>query len=455
METKIMNNMKILLLSFLFITSNVYAELSADQVAKLGNELTPLGGEKAGNSDGSIPAWEGGLTQAPSGYSEGGYYVDPYAGDVIKVTITPDNMAEHTDKLTEGHKALLETYPDSFKMNIYPTHRSAAAPQHVYDATKKIAAAAKLTADGNGVDNAIIGIPFPVPSNGLEVIWNHILRFRADFAEREIAQAAPTRGGSYTLVEFSDQFNLQYNLPGMTAEKLNNIILYFKQEVKAPARLAGGILLVHETLNQKAENRKAWLYNPGQRRVRRAPNVAFDNPGTASDGMRTNDQFDMFNGSPERYNWKLVGKKEIYVPYNNYKLQDPSVKYADILKPLHINPEIPRYELHRVWVVDATLKEGSRHLYKRRTFYIDEDSWQILTVDQYDNRDQLWRVSEGFAINHYNVPNLWTTLEVHTDLQAGRYIAIGLTNENKPYNFDAQFDTSEFTPSALRRAGKR
>ena len=455
----IMNNNKInlILSSILIVTLALpaYAEMPADEVARLGVDLTPLGGEKAGNSDGTIPAWDGGLTQAPSGYTKGGYYIDPYAGDVVKATITSGNMAEHADKLTEGHKALLKTYPDSFKMNVYPTHRSAAAPQHVYDATKQIAATTKLTADGNGVDNAIIGIPFPVPSNGLEAIWNHILRFRADFAEREIAQAAPTRNGSYTLVEFSDQFNLQYNRPGMTIEKLNNIILYFKQEVKAPARLAGGILLVHETLNQKAENRKAWLYNPGQRRVRRAPNVAFDNPGTASDGMRTNDQFDMFNGSPERYNWKLVGKKEMYVPYNNYKLQDPDVKYSDILKPLHINPEIPRYELHRVWVVDATLKEGSRHLYKRRTFYIDEDSWQILAADQYDNRDQLWRVSEGFAINHYNVPNLWTTLEVHTDLQAGRYIAIGLTNEHKPYNFNAKFPTSEFTPSALRRAGKR
>lgn len=437
------------------VSFSVNAEMSADEVARLGVDLTPLGGEKAGNADGSIPAWDGGLTQAPSGYTEGGYYVDPYASDGIKVTITSGNMSEYADKLTEGHKALFTTYPDSFKMNVYPTHRSAAAPQHIYDATKKIAAAAKLTADGNGVDNAIVGIPFPVPSNGLEVIWNHILRWRAGFAERDIVQAAPTRGGSYTLVKFSDQFNLQYNREGMTIDKLNNVILYFKQEVKAPARLAGGILLVHETLNQKEENRKAWLYNPGQRRVRRAPNVAFDNPGTASDGMRTNDQFDMFNGSPERYNWELVGKKEIYVPYNNYKLQEPSVKYSDILKPLHINPEYPRYELHRVWVVDATLKEGSRHLYKRRTFYVDEDSWQILSVDQYDNRDQLWRVSEGFAINHYNVPNLWTTLEVHTDLQAGRYIAIGLTNESKPYNFNANLSTKEFTPSALRRSGKR
>ena len=438
----------------LSVSMPVSAEMAADEVARLGVDLTPLGGEKAGNADGTIPAWDGGLTQAPSGYTEGGYYVDPYSGDGIKFTITSGNMGEHADKLTEGHKALLKTYP-SFKMNVYPTHRSAAAPQHIYDATKQIAGAAKLTADGNGVDNAVVGIPFPIPSNGLEAIWNHLLRWRADFAEREIAQAAPTRGGDYTLVKFSDQFNLQYNREGMTTEELNNIILYFKQEVKAPARLAGGILLVHETLNQKAENRKAWLYNPGQRRVRRAPNVAFDNPGTASDGMRTNDQFDMYNGSPERYNWQLVGKKEMYVPYNNYKLQDPSIKYADILKPLHINPEFPRYELHRVWVVEATLKEGSRHLYKRRTFYMDEDSWQILVVDQYDNRDQLWRVSEGFAINHYNVPNLWTTLEVHTDLQAGRYLAIGLTNESEPYNFNAKLSTKEFTPAALRRAGKR
>jgi hypothetical protein len=437
------------------VSMSAIAEMAADEVARLGVDLTPLGGEKAANAAGTIPAWDGGLTEAPSGYTAGGYYVDPYSSDGIKTTITSSNMADHATNLTEGHKALLKTYPDSFKMNVYPTHRSAAAPQYIYDATKKIAGAAKLTADGNGVDNAIVGIPFPVPSSGLEAIWNHILRFRAGFAERDIAQAAPTRGGNYTLVEFSDQFNLQYNREGMTAEELNNIILYFKQEVKSPARLAGGILLVHETLNQKVENRKAWLYNPGQRRVRRAPNVAFDNPGTASDGMRTNDQFDMFNGSPERYNWALVGKKEMYVPYNNYKLQDPSVKYADILKPLHINPELPRYELHRVWVVDATLKEGARHLYKRRTFYIDEDSWQILAIDQYDNRDQLWRVSEGFAINHYNVPNLWTTLEVHTDLQAGRYIAIGLTNENKPYNFNTDLSSSEFTPSALRRAGKR
>ena len=282
-----------------------------------------------------------------------------------------------------------------------------------------------------------------------------MLRWRATFAERRVAQIAPTRGGDYTVVQFLEQINILYSQAGMTEDKLNNLILYFKQEVLSPARLAGGITLVHETLNQNKEKRQAWLYNPGQRRVRRAPNVAFDNPGTASDGMRTNDQLDMFNGSPEKYNWKLMGKKEIYVPYNNYKISSPLLKYKDIITPLHINQDYPRYELHRVWVVDATLKKGERHIYKRRTFYVDEDSWQILLVDIYDNRDQLWRVSEGMAMNYYNVPNLWTTVEVHTDLQAGRYIAFGLDNESTPYNFNVHFTELDFLPSALRREGKR
>ncbi len=431
------------------------AEISADQIARLDNDLTPLGGDKAANANATIPAWEGGITTPPSAYIPGQHYTDPYAGDAVKFTITANNADDHADKLSAGHKALLGTYPDTYKMNIYPTRRSASAPRHIYDATKRIAASARLTADGNGVQNAVLGIPFPIPANGLEVIWNHILRWRGEYVERNIAQATPTRGGDYTLVQFHDHFAMLYSHEDMTPDKLNNIILYFKQEVKAPARLAGGILLVHETMNQKAENRKAWFYNPGQRRVRRAPNLAFDNPGTASDGMRTNDQLDMFNGSPERYDWSLEGKKEIYVPYNSYKLHSPSLKYGDILTPLHINQSYPRYELHRVWVVRATLKPGVRHIYKRRVFYVDEDSWQILIVDHYDNRDQLWRVSEGFAMNYYDVQSVWTTLEVHTDLQVGRYLAIGLNNESMPLNFNVNFSNWEFTPGALRRRGRR
>ena len=446
--------LKRILLFFTFLmASNIYAE--SNDIESLGNELTPLGGLKSGNAEGTIPDWNGGLNKPPAGYNKDGYYIDPFANDPILFTITNNNVSEYADKLTDGHKALLKTYSDTYKLNIYQSRRTAAAPQRIYDATKRIAATATLTADGNGVTGAVEGIPFPVPENGLEVIWNHILRWRAVKAGRNVVQAAPTRSGDYTLVEFEDQFNILYSKQGMTEEKMNNILLYFKQQVVAPARLAGGILLVHETLNQNSEKRKAWLYNPGQRRVRRAPNVAFDNPGTASDGLRTNDQLDMYNGSPERYNWKLLGKKEIYVPYNNYKITSSELKYKDILKPLHINQEYPRYELHRVWVVEATLKEQARHIYKRRVFYVDEDSWQILVVDQYDNRDKLWRVSEGMAINYYDVPNIWTAMEVHTDLQAGRYLALGLFNESEPYQFNIDITDTDFSPAALRREGKR
>ena len=125
-------------------------------------------------------------------------------------------------------------------------------------------------------------------------------------------------------VKFLDNFYGVYSVEGITEEELDNVIIYFKQRVAAPARLAGEVLLVHETMDQNKEHRRAWLYNPGQRRVRRAPNVAFDNPRTASDGLATSDQFDLYNGSPERYTWELVGKREIYVPYNAYKLHSSS-----------------------------------------------------------------------------------------------------------------------------------
>ena len=90
-------------------------------------------------------------------------------------------------------------------MNVYPSHRSAAFPQRIYDAIKANAATAKLTGTGNGVTGAISGPPFPIPQSGVEVIWNHILRFRADIAERVIGQAAVTRAGSYNMVKFHDE----------------------------------------------------------------------------------------------------------------------------------------------------------------------------------------------------------------------------------------------------------
>ena len=430
------------------------AEISADEVARLGRDLTPLGGERAGNADGSIPEWTGGITRPPAGYEVGQHHPDPYAADRPLFVIDAANLDQHRDKLSVGHQRMLETYP-GFRLNVYPTRRSASVPQRIYDATRRAAATARLVDDGNGVGGAVIGTPFPIPRNGLEVIWNHLLRYRGETVTCTVGQAAVTRGGAYTMVKYALDIKLRYSLPDMTEEELGNSMILFKQKVVAPARLAGDLLLVHETMNQAREPRRAWTYNPGQRRVRRAPNVAYDNPGTTSDGLRTADQFDMFNGAVDRYDWKLMGKREMYVPYNSYKLHSDRLAFTDILKPLHVNPEHLRYELHRVWVLEATIKEGARHIYKRRTLYVDEDSWQILLADIYDNRDQLWRMSEGHVINFYEKPLIWPTLEVHTDLQAGRYLALGLDNEFPICTFDKEYTSKDFTPASLRRAGRR
>jgi len=436
------------------------AAVSAQEAARLGKDLTPMGAEKAGNAAGTIPAWDGGITSpAKAGFPDfktGGHHPDPYAADKPLYKVDASNMGQYAGLLTEGQKAMLTAYKGSYFLNVYPTRRSTAFPQRIYDATIANATTAQLAAGGNGVTGAIGGVPFPIPKSGVEVFWNHILRYRADVAGRNIGQAAVTRSGDYTMVKFHDEAYFAYHLPGAKEADLDNVIVYFLQETTAPARLAGEILLVHETLDQSKENRRAWLYNPGQRRVRRAPNIAFDNPGTGSDGLRTADQLDIMNGSPERYDWKLVGKKEMIVPYNSYKLHSNKLKNDDIIRPLHINQEHARYELHRVWVVDATLKAGQRHLYKRRTFYVDEDSWQILAVDCYDGRDQLWRVQEGHSINYYDVPTFWSTLETTYDLQAGRYLALGFDNEEPmTVDFNLKRTTADFTPSSISRRGTR
>ncbi|MDB6169457.1 MAG: outer rane lipoproteinsorting protein [Verrucomicrobia bacterium] len=448
--------MKKFLLSTVFAAAAgaLGAAIGESDARRLGGDLTPLGAEKAGSADGLIPAWDGGLTTPPAGYKAGDHHPDPYASDRPLYTVTAENLGLYQDKVTAGHAALLKAYPD-YKLDVYATHRSASNPRRIYDATRKNSTTAHLTDRGNGIAGSVVGIPFPIPQDGLEAIWNHLTRYRGGAASRHIGQAAPQRNGSYTFVDFSDEFLFNYCREGITEADLDNTLIYFKQTVIAPARLAGTILLVHETMDQVREPRRAWVYNAGRRRVTRAPNVAYDNPGTAADGQRTSDQFDMFNGAPDRYRWNLLGKKEMIVPYNSYRLHSDKVRYSDILKPGHINQDLARYELHRVWVVDATLKPGTSHLYSRRTFYIDEDSWQILAVDQYDGRGAMWRVSEAHCINYYDAQVFWSTLEVHTDLQNGRYLVIGLDNEGPMYDFTLKRTPADYSPDSLRRDGIR
>lgn len=430
------------------------AAISPEQAARLGADLTPLGAEKAGNAAGTIPEWTGGITEANHPHKPGTFHADPYPGEAPLATITAADLEHYKDRLTEGAQALLKAY-DDYKILLYPTHRSAAFPQRVYDATKTYATTAQLSNEGNGFTGSLVGIPFPIPQNGLEVIWNHLARYRGVAAIRYISQAAPLRNGNYSLVDFEDEFLFNYARPDVTEQDLNNILVYYKQAVISPPKVAGSILVVHETLDQVKEPRSAWTYNPGTRRVRRAPNVAYDSPGTHADNQRTSDQFDMFNGAPDRYEWKLLGKREMIVPYNSYALHSGETKVKDILKPRHINQDLARYELHRVWVVEATLKPGSPHIYPRRTFYIDEDSWQILAVDQYDARGELWRVSEAHCVEFTEAQTFWSTLEVHTDLQSGRYLAVGLDNERKPIDFSVNRAPGDYVANSLRREGTR
>ena len=445
----------ILLFTVMLCASTVQAKTSADNAARLGCDLTPFGSEKAGNVEGTIPAWDGGITKPPANYKLGDHHPDPFADDKVLFKINQANMAEYTDQLTEGNKALLAA-DENYFLNIYPSRRTMSAPQRIYDATKKMAPLATLTKDGNGLLNAAEGTPFPIPENGLEVIWNHLVRWRGNYVDRTCVFTPVTRSGGYNLGKVHTEIRFQYNLPGMTEKKMDNVILFVKQSLLGPPRFAGRNILVHDTLNQSAEARKSWVYNPGQRRVRRAPQLSFDTSDTGAEGVRTVDDHDMYNGSPERYDWKLAGKKEMYIPYNSYRLHSDTLKYKDIIQPLHLNPDYLRYELHRVWVVEANLKKGIRHLYKKRVFYIDEDSWSIVATDKYDKYGQLWRFAEGFMINYYDVPCTWLTAEVHYDFRKERYIFNLLDNEEKnTFIFDREKPIKDFSTSALRRAGRR
>lgn len=453
-----MLNIKGVAVALVLLAGNSLAAVSPQEAAKLGTSLTPFGGEKAGNAAGTIPAWTGGITQAPAGYQGSGkHHVDPFADDKPLFTITKANLQQYRANLTPGQIALFEAYPDTYQMPVYASRRSGSAPQWVYDNTAKNALSAKLLDGGNGFADAFGGIPFPIPQNGVEALWNHIARYRGTYIVRRASEVAVQRNGSYSLVTSQQEAMFKFYDPKGSYANLNNILFYYLSFTRSPARLAGGAVLVHETLDQVKEARQAWGYNAGQRRVRRAPNLAYDTPISAADGLRTADDTDMFNGAPDRYDWKLVGKKEIYIPYNNYKVTSPQVKYKDLLQVGHLNPAFTRSELHRVWVVEGTLKPGARHIYSKRTLYLDEDSWQAAVVDQYDGRGELWRVSLAYLKNYYELPTTWSALDVFHDLQARRYHVQNLDNEEANTIDFSQPVASDgyFTPAELRRRGTR
>ena len=442
--------------------SQAYASVSVSEAERLKSVLTPMGGQREGNGR-DIPPWRGGLTLPPVEYKEPGqHHPDPFPDDQPLFTVTAQNMNQYSNNLTEGQKEMFRTYPDTFKMPVYQTRRTAAAPEWVYENTYKNALRAELADGGNSLLYSYAGIPFPILSDnknqaGVQAVWNHITRWRGTYLQLQASEVAVHQDGKFTPTTVEQQVEFNYYRQDKTIEELDNLLFYYLSVTKAPARLAGGAVLVHEPLNQANDARQAWGYNAGQRRVRRAPNLAYDTPIAAADGLRYADDTDIYNGSPDRYNWKLIDKREIYIPYNNYRLTSNEASYNDILRPGHLNPEYTRYEKHRVWVVEGTLKDGMRHVYSKRVFYIDEDTWSIAVADQYDMNGQLWRVSMAYIKTHYELPVTWTGMDVFHDLLDRRYHVQGMTNE-EPEEIDYSNPPPGdryFTPAELRRRGRR
>jgi Protein of unknown function (DUF1329) len=440
-------------------STNLLAGVSQAEADKLGKSLTPFGSIKEANNYKTIPAWTGGITKMPEGFEGNGFpHVDPFADDEIKFSIKGGNYEEYKKKLTPGQYKMFETYPDTFAINVYPTRRSHSMPDWIMENTRKNAVTAKLTKAGSGFSDAYGGIPFPIlhgssEEKALQAMWNHMTRWRGIFVIKSSTEASVQRSGAFTPITKQYEILFNFHTPGGNFEDLNNILFYFLAFNKAPARLAGGALLVHETLDQLKEERQVWDYNKGQRRVRRAPNLAYDSPIASSDNTRTADDTDMYNGAPDRYNWEYVGLEERFIPYNNYRIDAAGVKYDDLVMKGHLNPDYIRWELHRVHVVRAKLKEGIRHIYKERVYYIDEDSWGIALVDQYDQYDQLWRVSTALTKNYYELPGTWAGVNVYHDLDAQRYSANGLSSEERRAVIfeDESPGSRHFKPASLRR----
>jgi hypothetical protein len=424
------------------------ARLTDAEAARLGQDLTPVGAEKAANNDGTIPAWTGGLTAPPAGWKPEMGYIDPFPEDKVLFTITGQNADQYKDKLTPGLLALLKKYPN-FKMPVYQTRRTAAYPKDVTDRAK--AESTKIELQGFGVTGRTRStVPFPIPKSGLEAIWNDDLRYLGGGFDRTY-NAFPVRGnGDYYKVGFRELRIFNENLD----EPQPNRLLNFLGSFTAPATLEGTVFLVLEPVDQVKETRSAWIYNAGQRRVRRAPDLSYDGISDGTEGMRVTDQYDAWNGAPDRFDWKLIGKREIYIPYNCYKLSDKKLKYKDIIDKNSIRSDLMRYELHRVWVLEADLKAGSKHIYGKRMFYLDEDSWTVVLEDAFDTRKELWRVGVHPMIQFYDALVPWYRANMWHDLTNGANLIGGLDNEIKtPWLFNQHGKNADFAPDALRRSG--
>jgi hypothetical protein len=430
------------------------AAVTPDQAAKLKTELTPFGAEKAGNKEGTIPAWTGGYTTPIAGDKAGGRRGDPFKDEKPLFSITAKNMDTYADKLADGTKALLKKYPDTYRVDVYKSHRTAAAPQWVYDNTFKNATQAKLNNDIP--EGAYGGVPFPLPKTGAEVMWNHLLRWRGTAWQWSGTQYQLTTDGKPVMTtDGTAEQQMPYYLQDGSADSFAKAPEYWMirlVNVGPPIRAGEAIV---GRLNIDASKDQAWVYLTGQRRVRKLPNPCCDTPAPATAGVMSFDELETFTGRLDRFDWKLAGKKEIYIPYNGNKLLQPKTD-AEVLGAHFPNPDHVRWELHRVWVVDAALRQGQRHQAPKSRYYCDEDTWLCVLADRWDANGQLWKTVWTHNFVAPDFPGTVAGAIGYNDLISGAaYVGNLYNSKAAQHPIKPRYADSVFTPDAMAGEGVR
>ena len=444
---------KVSLIATLASLAVVSTEVLAADASILGSGLTANGADPSASADGMIPAYTGGITKPPADYVAGGDHVDPFAADKPLFSITAQNMGEYSNRLSAGQKALLARKEGNYRMDIYPSRRSCALPQFVYDETKKNVARARLIDGGNGVAGARIGVPFPITKNALEIFWNHNFYWHGHRYHAITSGANVYKNGAITKIIREDwRYNFYADPQGPDPQHANDQF-HWMGIWKAPQRFNGSGFSMTNTINQVKEPRNGVMFNPSTRRIMKAPAAAvtYEGPLSTADGMRQSHDMFLFSGSPDRYEWKLLGKKEIFVPYNAYKASASTTSHDALMTPHNLNPDYLRYELHRVWVLEATQKDNFRMKQARRVFYVDEDSWIFLMADIFNKRDELIYVQHAFTKNYYEAPACVFEFDVMHDMTTGNYNVDHIKLDHGPADLNFDLELSDFGSAALRR----
>jgi len=417
-------------------------------------DITILGAEPGPNQTGEIPAYTGsdGLS-CPAGFQKGQYLPNPYPDEKPLFRIDHTNMQQYKHRLSPGQMERLKRHP-KFYMNVYPTHRNVEFCPEFYAATEKNTELAYLD-DKGALKEFCGGVAFPSPKNGLEAIWNIRRMYVGDDAINNTCNRVVSPSGRIV----KGNWVVKVRNYGVTRLKSDNapdpdgIAQKIRNLVTSPADVAGTAFLSIAYLD---DNRleDTWLYLPTLRRVRRAPSLS---GGGQLQGELTMDENGLeFRGKIADWSWKLIGKKEMYVPYNCYDIWAVGASDSDECWAQDINPERIRYELHRVWVVEGTAREGLNHPYSKRVGYYDEDSWQALLADRYDRRGNLWRMYENYGYSDFCIKFRMTIGMIHMNLETGRYELFGGCREEDTLNviYDTGIEDSAFTVQGLRKSGR-